>query len=73
MSEHNDGKLNDPVRRRKWPDDYMDEEDAHGVRCPKCNCPRTHVIYTRHSIGARNHRRRACDNCGRVFSTYERA
>ena len=64
--------LNNPLRRRVWPDDYMSAEDDHGVRCPKCNCPRTAVTYTRHSIGERNHRRRRCGHCGYEFSTYER-
>jgi len=65
-------RLNDPMRRKVWPDDYSSEEDDHGVRCPKCNCPDTRVVYTRHSIGERNHRRRKCRACGHEFSTYER-
>jgi len=60
------------MTRKKWPDDYMTGEDDRGVRCPKCNCPRTRVVYTRHSVGARNHRRRRCGHCGHEFSTYER-
>ena len=60
-------------QRKKWPDDYDTADDDHGVRCPKCNCPRTRVTYTRHSIGGRNRRRRVCCNCGREFHTYERA
>jgi len=59
--------------RRKWPDDYMsDDPEKHGVRCPKCNCPRTKVSYIRHTVGGRNHRRRECCHCGAVFSTWER-
>lgn len=65
--------VNAPMRRKVWPDDYMGAQDEHGVRCPKCNCARTNVIYTRHSIGKRNHRRRKCGHCGHEFSTYERA
>ncbi len=61
------------MRRKVWPDDYMDGETDHGVRCPKCNCPDTRVYYTRHSVGERNHRRRRCRHCGHEFSTYERA
>jgi hypothetical protein len=63
-------------RRRKWPDDFMQDEPGGGscgVRCPKCNCPRTKVDYTRHSIGCRNLRRRTCENCGHQFPTYEKA
>lgn len=73
MKDIDTDRLNEPMRRKVWPDDYMDPDDDCGVRCPRCKCPRTHVRYTRHSIGARNHRRRECGNCGHVFSTYERA
>jgi hypothetical protein len=66
-------RLNDPMRRKVWPDDYETPGDDHGVRCPKCNCPRTTVDYTRHSIGQRNQRRRICGNCGHDFQTYEKA
>jgi len=65
-------RVNDPMRRRVWPDDYNGSEDDHGVRCPKCNCADTRVIYTRHSIGKRNLRNRKCRNCGHEFPTYER-
>jgi hypothetical protein len=65
--------MQNPMRRKVWPDDYAGPGDDHGVRCPRCNCPRTRVTYTRHSIGARNHRRRECGHCGHEFSTYERA
>ncbi len=65
-------RVNSPMRRKVWPDDYQGDGDDHGVRCPKCNCADTRVVYTRHSIGARNHRRRKCRHCGREFSTYER-
>jgi len=63
--------FNAPMTRKRWPDDYMSNDD-HGVRCPKCNCPRTKVVYTRHSVGERNHRRRECGHCGHEFSTFER-
>ena len=65
-------RLNNPMRRRVWPDDYNGDGEDHGVRCPKCNCADTRVFRTRHSIGARNQRRRRCRNCGHEFSTYER-
>lgn len=65
--------MQNPMRRRVWPDDYTGVGDDHGVRCPKCNCPRTRVYYMRHYTGARNHRRRTCEHCGHEFSTYERA
>ena len=68
----NTDPVNEPMRRRVWPDDYMDEASDHGVRCPRCNCPRTRVTYTRHSIGQRNLRRRECGHCGHLFPTYER-
>jgi len=60
--------------RKVWPDDYQGEvgEEAHGVRCPKCNCADTRVVYTRHSIGKRNMRRRICRACNHEFTTYER-
>jgi hypothetical protein len=66
--------MTNPMRRKIWPDDYSTPGDDHGVGCPKCGCKRTRVIYTRHNIGARNHRRRECGNasCGHEFSTYER-
>ena len=61
------------MRRKVWPDDYAGPQDDRGVRCPKCNCPRTRVNYTRHSVGGRNLRRRECANCGNQFPTFERA
>ena len=63
----------EPTRTRKrWPDDYEQPGDDHGIRCPRCWCKRTRVVYIRHSIGERNHRRRECGNCGHVFSTFEK-
>ena len=66
-------RVNSPMRRKVWPDDYTKPGDDHGVRCPKCNCPRTTVDYLRHNIGQLNRRRRVCGNCGREFWTNERA
>jgi hypothetical protein len=65
--------MQNPMRRKVWPDDYTAPGDDHGVRCPKCACPRTRVLYTRHSVGARNLRKRECEHCGHEFPTYERA
>ncbi len=60
-------------QRKKWPDDYQRGTGpaARGIRCPKCWCPRTKVVF----IGERNIRRRVCGNasCGHEFSTYEKA
>ena len=66
-------RLNDPMRRKVWPDDYNgDSDDDIGVRCPKCNCADTRVGYTRHRREGTNLRKRRCRNCGREFVTYER-
>jgi transposase-like protein len=66
-------RINVSMARKVWPDDYeQDASDDHGIRCPKCNCPRTRVTHTRHSVGKRNLRRRECENCGYTFPTYER-
>jgi hypothetical protein len=63
-------------KRKRWPDDYMHDTGpaARGIRCPKCWCARTKVVYTRHSIGGRNMRRRVCGNvnCGHEFTTFEK-
>jgi len=76
QSELTGQRLNDPMRRKVWPDDFRGDDDGDGatvgVRCPKCNCADTRVNYTRHRAGAMNLRSRKCRNCGRVFPTYER-
>ena len=60
--------------RKKWPEDYLPKDgDKRGVRCPRCNCARTRVDYTRHKPGGTNQRRRTCANCGREFVTWETA
>jgi len=65
-------RLNNPMRRRIWPDDYQGDGDDHGVRCPRCNCADTRIKKMRHPIGRRNRRLRLCRNCGHKFLTYER-
>ena len=65
-------RINDPMRRKVWPDDYGDDDDDIGVRCPKCNCADTRVGYTRHRREGTNLRKRRCRNCGREFATYEK-
>ena len=42
-----------------------------GIRCPKCNCPRTTVAYTRHRKGG-TFRVLTCDLCLKRFTTMER-
>ena len=58
--------------RKKWPDDYIVEgtEDS-GIRCPKCNCPRSSVYKTMQTYGNRRRRIRICRNCGKRYSTFE--
>jgi len=65
-------RVNDPMRRRVWPDDYQGDGDDHGVRCPKCNCADTRVGQTDHVYNKRNQRKRKCRACGYEFLTYER-
>ena len=67
-------RLNDPLRRKVWPDDYKGDgtQEAIGVRCPSCNCADTRVDYTRHRAARTNMRKRICRACGREFTTYER-
>jgi len=65
-------RMNDPLRRRVWPDDYNGSEDDHGVRCPKCNCPRIRVGYTRPAYGKRIKRKRICMHCGHGWLTFEK-
>jgi transcriptional regulator NrdR family protein len=46
-------------------------EPPKGIRCPACNCAHVPVLYTRPANrGVR--RVRACRNCGRRISTFER-
>lgn len=58
--------------RRKWPDDWGRIEDR-GIRCPNCACGRSEVHYTRDTMGNRKMRRRICLNCGKRYTTYEKA
>jgi hypothetical protein len=59
--------------RRKWPDDYMgDEDENQGVRCRKCGC--RHLL-TRNTIPIGDgacRRYKVCRNCGTVVRTVER-
>jgi len=43
------------------------------VRCPYCQNERSRVVDTTHDTRGGIRRRRECINCGRRFSTYERA
>lgn len=65
-------RVNNPMHRKVWPTDYEQPGETHGVRCPKCNCPRSKVTHTRHSMGGRNMRRRTCGNCGHNYPTFEK-
>src|SRR5512136_2459468 len=42
------------------------------MRCPYCKNENSHVIDTSHDTRGGVRRRRACENCGQRFSTYER-
>jgi len=66
-------RVNDPMRRRVWPDDYQGDGDDHGVRCPKCNCADTRVDQHRKTYGNRNMRDRICRHCGHEFRSCEKA
>lgn len=44
---------------------------GQGLVCPKCDCERMPVYYTRKRSG-RVMRVRVCDNCGSKVTTYER-
>lgn len=43
------------------------------MKCPYCGSPKTQVIDTTHDARGGIRRRRVCKNCGRRFSSYERA
>jgi transcriptional repressor NrdR len=43
------------------------------VKCPYCGSDKTQVIDTTHDARGGIRRRRTCKNCGRRFSSYERA
>lgn len=47
------------------------EKAAKGLVCPRCDCERMPVYYTRKRLG-RVMRVRICDNCGHKATTYER-
>lgn len=47
------------------------EKASQGLVCPKCDCERLPVYYTRKRSG-RVMRVRICDNCGHKSTTYER-
>ncbi|MEW5987918.1 MAG: transcriptional regulator NrdR [Chloroflexota bacterium] len=42
------------------------------MRCPYCQSDNTRVIDTTHDLRGGVRRRRACENCDRRFTTYER-
>lgn len=43
------------------------------MKCPYCSSAKTQVIDTTHDARGGIRRRRVCKNCGRRFSSYERA
>jgi len=58
--------------RKVWPTDYHSDADTDsGIRCPKCNCPRSHVRNTAATYGNRRWRRRVCANCAHKWTTFE--
>ncbi len=60
------------MSRKVWPTDYVADDDTEkGIRCPKCNCPRSSVRNTANTYGNRRWRRRVCANCGHKWTTFE--
>ena len=49
-----------------------DDDDQAGLACPDCGCQHFDVLYTRPANKGRLRRRRACRNCGRRVTTYEK-
>jgi transcriptional repressor NrdR len=50
------------------------EDEGRAMRCPWCGAPDTKVVDSRPAEeGASVRRRRACEVCGRRFTTFERA
>ena len=66
------------ARRKVWPDDYRqssetkDEADGGGLRCPKCFCKRSRVVYVRDYGKGVRVRRRECLYCHSRYSTFEK-
>lgn len=46
--------------------------DDQGIRCPRCNCPRSEVTHTRKKWGRVTIRYRICRFCRARFRTSER-
>lgn len=70
------------TRRKVWPTDFggggenqtatPNAQAQAGIRCAKCGCARSRVVYVRdYGPGARV-RRRECANCGHRYSTFEK-
>lgn len=41
------------------------------IKCPKCGSTNTKATNTRNSINDRIRRRKRCEDCGNLFTTYE--
>ena len=67
----NDGVTQITTDRRKWPNDYLSDEDKTCVRCRKCGCRH---LETRNTIplGDGSCRRyKVCRHCGTTVRTIE--
>ena len=57
--------------RKKREGDKQPEKKL-GVQCPSCGCRHHHVLVSK-AVGKTVRRSRECRNCGRWFTTTERA
>ena len=68
--------MSDPTitgQRRKWPDDYLDPDDAAGIACRKCGCKHFRTTHTRPLADGSVRRYKICRHCGTTNRTVERA
>lgn len=51
--------------------DRTPEDPLAGIRCRRCGCAHSRVVYAKPGPLNRRLRRRECRNCGARFTTYE--
>ena len=60
-----------PPRMKTLAEARAERGERGGLRCPKCWCGDSRVVYKRKVAGSANNRRRECAHCGHRFTTRE--
>jgi hypothetical protein len=67
-----DGIMRMTTERRKWPDDYLSDDDKTGIRCRKCGCRHLETRNTKHLAKGVCRRYKVCRHCGTTIRTEEK-